>query len=379
MPISTITIYSILSAIIIFSLGTVVVYFLDKNLLFAVKGEATTLVTMTVLLLIRLILPLDNKNAIVIQSHSILPTIQQFLGMEVVQHITAGMILLFVWGIGTLVVIIAASANAIRATRELKQQPVYTTPQIERVVSENFSGKNIKVVSSSTIEIPQVFGIIKAHIFLPQTDVFTDEELKMIISHEYWHIKGGDPLIKIFYLLVSAVFWWNPIVHIFRKKLKVLLEFRCDRNVVKHMSENERTIHLEAIYKALENYNSNKENSSYAISLFEVRNQKIIEQRCEMISNYRFYEKKKTGRIIIIVGLLLFISSYFVIWQPSFSPPSEDVGDVLDITSENAYLVHTDGKFELYVNEQYLGEILKKDIKEIPYSKLKIIEKGDSK
>ena len=115
------------------------------------------------------------------------------------------------------------------------------------------------------------------------------------------------------------------------------------------------------------------------MSLFDGKNKNTIEKRCEMISNHTFYNKTKVGLAITIIALLLFVGSYFVILQPAYSPPTEDMDGELDITSENAYIIYADESFQLYVNNQYLCEIPKENIKDMPYSYLKIIEEGGAK
>jgi len=221
MPISLITIYSILSAVIIFSIGTLIVFFLHKNLFFAVKGKTMLLLIMVFFLIARLALPFDNKNAIVIQSNIILPSLQTFFEIEVVQSVTIGMIFLIVWGLGSLIILINAINNSLRI-QQIKNYEAYTSLQLEMIIKE-FPNERMKVEFSSVITVPQVVGLLKAHIFLPQSGNFTNEELKMIIMHELWHVKGKDIVIKFFYLLLEVIFWWNPIIHTFRKELTYYL------------------------------------------------------------------------------------------------------------------------------------------------------------
>jgi len=92
--------------------------------------------------------------------------------------------------------------------------------------------------------------------------------------------------------------------------------------------------------------------------------------------NDKAYSKTKVRVKTLIVSLAIFLCSYFVILQPAFSPPVE-VG-YIEITVDNAYLVREGQTITLYLYEQYAGEISLEDIKQVPYSELNIIEKGES-
>ena len=52
-----------------------------------------------------------------------------------------------------------------------------------------------------------------------------DEILKKL---QIEHIKLHDTFIKILLLLVSAIFWWNPLMYILRKDIDQMLELRCE-------------------------------------------------------------------------------------------------------------------------------------------------------
>ena len=63
---------------------------------------------------------------------------------------------------------------------------------------------------------------------------------KIILQHEFCHVKGNDLLIKLFYNLLLVIFWWNPLTYRFRKELDNLLELRCDLRITKDMNEWEK-------------------------------------------------------------------------------------------------------------------------------------------
>ena len=247
------------------------------------------------------------------------------------------------------------------------------------MVQDNFPTENIEVKMSSDIEIPQVFGFFRAYIYLPESGNFTDEELRMIILHELWHVRGKDLLIKIFYLLIRTVFWWNPITYMFWKELNTLLEFRCDMNTTKHMDESMRVSYLEAILKMVKQYSkvSNGKVLEYGSTLFEGNEEKVIEQRFNMVLNNKAYSKIKTRATVVLLSVVVFICSYFVIWQPGGGPPPEDMEGELILTPDNAKLVREGEDVFLYVEGVKLEAVPPEELKQEPLSDFKIIEEGE--
>ncbi len=55
-----------------------------------------------------------------------------------------------------------------------------------------------------------------------------DEGLALILVHELAHLRRGDHLVRIVELLVSVVYWWNPMAWIARRQIHQAEEFCCD-------------------------------------------------------------------------------------------------------------------------------------------------------
>ena len=72
-------------------------------------------------------------------------------------------------------------------------------------------------------------------------------QFRIVLRHERQHIVSGDSWVKLFYMVLAAALWWNPVVHIFREKLDDILEYRCDQAVLKGSSETERIIYTETL------------------------------------------------------------------------------------------------------------------------------------
>ena len=81
---------------------------------------------------------------------------------------------------------------------------------------------------------PAVIGVLKPAIFLPrkfETD-FTPDEQRFALAHEIAHIARGDLAASFAALLLRAIQWPNPLVHLALKAFKTDQEAACDAYVL---------------------------------------------------------------------------------------------------------------------------------------------------
>lgn len=211
-----ISVYSICSAVLFFNLAIILVYILLKKTKFVIDYTVSTLMLLTVLATARLLLPVDMESAFVLHSWRIIPAIQSFLAMPLFNlPITAGGALLAVWLIGTLAYIIYDLHIAILAKRAERK---LTYVMDERVLKQaKLLGIKCAIKISPDIAGPYSAWIFKPTVYLPDWN-FSDDELCTILRHEQQHVRSLDGVKKLIFLVVEAVFWWNPIAHVFRRE-----------------------------------------------------------------------------------------------------------------------------------------------------------------
>ena len=52
--------------------------------------------------------------------------------------------------------------------------------------------------------------------------------LALILAHELAHLRRRDHLVGVFELIVSTVYWWNPLVRLLRRQIHDSEELSCD-------------------------------------------------------------------------------------------------------------------------------------------------------
>ena len=193
--------------------------------------------------------------------------------------------------------------------------------------------------------------MFRAKIYLPPLGL-SDEKLEMILRHEYQHYKSGDALIKLFYLTLSIVFWWNPFIHIFLRDLDCLLEIRCDALMSKRMSRDEKKVYLETLLDIYRNI-GNESSPVTASALFQAGNEKLIVQRFKLLTS----DGKSFSRqaVSVLAVVFLFLASFMFIIQPAHSVPQEYMDGAFTVSPNNSVLVLSpDGIYRLYIDGQFI-------------------------
>lgn len=97
---------------------------------------------------------------------------------------------------------------------------------------------------------PAVVGVLKPRIVLPADfDArYTPRERQMILAHEATHIARRDPGVNALVAAARCLAWFNPLVHLAARYLRIDQELACDAEVVAAHPQARRT-YAEAMLK----------------------------------------------------------------------------------------------------------------------------------
>lgn len=102
--------------------------------------------------------------------------------------------------------------------------------------------RDVKLYWSSEIDTPLLMGFFRPSVYLPENS-WTAEQRKMILLHEFFHLKGGHLFIQLFLLVATAVHWFNPVIYLVGGELKAALEESCDAAVLRQSSLKTRRLY----------------------------------------------------------------------------------------------------------------------------------------
>lgn len=82
------------------------------------------------------------------------------------------------------------------------------------------------------------FGFFRQVVLI--ADKFKEEDYALILEHELTHCKRKDSLFKAVLSLLGALYWFNPIMHLFIREMHDLCEQSCDEKLLKNSDFDER-------------------------------------------------------------------------------------------------------------------------------------------
>ena len=93
----------------------------------------------------------------------------------------------------------------------------------------NSPGSSVPILLSKDAHVPLTCGIFKPRILLPlAARHWTPLRLRAVVLHELAHIERRDVLVQCAAQLVVALWWFQPLVWLLRRKLRLESELACD-------------------------------------------------------------------------------------------------------------------------------------------------------
>lgn len=364
--------YSVCSAVIFYNLSLVLVFLLRRKTRFLARYSTSVLLFITVLGLVRLFTPVDLKPAIVIPSRYLLPAVQSALQFNIpVLNISVGIVLLIVWGCGTVGFILRDIIVELRSYRIRRNYITIEDKRIKKLAASFGSEYIVKV--SPDVKEPYVAGIFRPTIYLPNITLI-DDDLRFILRHEVQHVLSHDGLKKLLFLTIEALFWWNPIAHITMSEIDAILEFQCDAKITYGLDDKAVYEYMRTLLSVMKQIGSAGEPKG-ACTVHFAGDPPVIKQRFEVMLN-RDKRKTKGARWLLCCAIVVgFLLSYMVIIQPRFEMPKGEIDGYVSVTSDNAYILFDGGEYYLFFYDSCIDKISESDLNKKPYNQLEI--KGD--
>lgn len=189
--------------------------------------------------------------------------------------------------------------------------------------------KNIRLLQSTDNTIPFGIGLIKSYVIIPNIN-YSEEELKWIIKHELTHFKYKDIFYKHIVMVVTIIYWFNPLVYIMDRIICKDCELACDERVLRKCNKAEKQQYALTILNSIK-----KSKDSKVIMSSTLGKGVFVKTRVENI----FQEDLKRG-------FLAFIIIFIIV---SFSLVRINIGEINNIIGEPKL-------FYLYENEDLGNE-----------------------
>lgn len=364
-----ISVYSVVSAVVFYNVGMLLLYVLLRMKSFITQYTVSALIFTAVLSVLRLLLPLDFRFSYVISSTRVLPWLAEALDTTpAAVHVSAGAVLLGIWGAGTAWYIFKTACAELRAYRVRRKYTYTDSEQVERALAD-FSGR-YRVRLSPNVSEPYTVGIVHPEILLPDMS-YSDEELHFILAHEIQHIRSRDNLKKLFFVAAEALFWWNPLSHVYVNEYEMLTELECDRRVTEKMDSDTLKAYLGAILSVMKRLTADGgERTAVASSFAQTYS---VKRRFAVLLDRRERKSRLSRAAVYAAMFALFLASYLVIWQPYIEHPDLGVGAEMVVNAENSFLLRDGDVYHLICNGLDMETVSSEVLNSEPYNQLKII------
>lgn len=346
----SLTISSILTSIIIsvpfLLFQSLMLRFLNKSKLISPQF----LNVIAILFIIRMLFPFEFFYTITIPSDSFFPYIRDFLlGEFTLLNFSVLNLLMFIWVVGSVFNII----KLFRTYNLLIKVVNNTTRTFDNPIdiSHEFNKAQIKLIKG--LPSPCVVGLFKPTILLPDT-LFNEKELTYILKHEYLHVSRMDLFIKFFYEILIAVYWWNPIMYVFRKQLTHIIELNVDHELTNSFTDAEKLEYIELLLKVQTQQPVSIDTSGF-FSYFSIpQGETLLHRSNNILIRRKFYSSPVILIVLISLGLYLSTS---IVFEPYYEQ-SDLLNNTLDLSSDSSFLIpNSTGGFDLFIDDMFINNI----------------------
>jgi len=134
-------------------------------------------------------------------------------------------LVLGVWALGAALVLSRLAVGLLRARRLVKAARFVETLDI--------AGRPVEVRISRAVETPAVTGLLVPVVLLPyEAETWTAERRRVVLAHELAHIASHDCLANVIAQLAVAIHWFDPLVWLAARKLRMERELAADDRVL---------------------------------------------------------------------------------------------------------------------------------------------------
>ena len=309
---------------------------------FAVLGAA---------LLVKLLFPIEVESTVEISSFRIYPAIIDFLEKKLFTigsfTVQVRWLLLAVWITGT----VCMAWSRIRFYRQLVCRFGHLPSNcgesylkiLEEVKRENGYRFETTVIVDKNIRTILEYGYFRQIIFMPKA-AYSEGELRYIFLHELEHFANKTNWMKLIIMLLECIFWWNPLVYLFRDACVHLLEVYCDSCVSRKLNKQEKVDYLGCLLQEMKREHTVCRRDPFGSQFFR---QAHLKQRFAVMMQYE-RDRKIEKCIYFMIFALLFLS-YSIVLQPAYKPPEVDLSFIHDA---DYVIVPEDGGYMYYLDDE---------------------------
>lgn len=132
----------------------------------------------------------------------------------------------------------------------------------QQAAKEADIGVPLPMYQSCGVDTPMVIGFLSQVVLLPR-EYYSSASLRMILLHEYIHVKRGDIWYKLFFTAGTCILWFQPLMYLLKWAAFRDVEIACDQRAVKGKGPAERSAYGQLLIDSLKRQNRELPHSAY--------------------------------------------------------------------------------------------------------------------
>lgn len=363
-----ITFSALVNIVLFSSLSVILLRIVFRDNKVVLKLDIRFLLICMVIILFRLLIPVESPITNNIPVSNIYPDIYMFLKepFYVIKGIELNILLLLklIWLSGA-VFFLAKIARSYLMLRKMIGSFHYldninVTDTLQKVQKEykRKRTKKFRIVTGEFGNTPFVFGIFMPYIVIPSLS-YNDDEIYFILKHEMIHYYRGDLIVKLFCEILRAVYWWNPFVDMLENLINDLLEINVDFKIMKDLPEERKLDYSECLVKVARKRELSKIENRWILA-FQKESPSAVRKRISLMLDNLEISKKKTAKSVMLSAVILALVVFcpnVLIFEP-YSIAEEDAEGTFDLSEDNIfYIRNKDGSYSLYIDNEYAGTV----------------------
>ena len=157
---------------------------------------------------------------------------------------------LLIWIAGLTALLLFALGRYLRLKRRMREAIPWRTlcAAINSVSLPGTCAVGNRLWLCDWVESPFVLGLFRPRIYLPSG--VEDRDILWIEAHEEAHLRRGDPWRKLIAFLLTAIYWFQPLVWVAFFLYQRDLELACDEQAVRGYDSDARNAYVGALLRA---------------------------------------------------------------------------------------------------------------------------------
>lgn len=237
-----------------------------------------------------------------------------------------------IWLLGVMLMLLNGLLYIRRMHRERRRLRRVNAPEILKVVlatRRQFGIRRaIPIYTGGSANNPYLSGLLRPWIFVPEQALreLDASRLRHILAHELAHCKRRDMLWNLLGSLAATIHWFNPLMWLAIRRMKIDREVACDAYVLEVLGEEEAIDYGLTLVEFLKRFSRVRERRGH-LYFSNPQQRQQIRRRISMIQSFKKGSYRISAAAVILVALLSIVMLTGVSGEPGDSAVTEPVAN----------------------------------------------------